>query len=173
MPKPTESSSIINISHAYQSRQTATDAPIVPVVTPLGNIKWLKIRPDVDVSDWLVVEWVTKSNRKTGVKSARLTSQRLREGAVLLEDAYKAEGWPEGWEAYKAFLRETFTRQGFDGEGNSVTYLLRRPKNMEFPADALPRVVADRLAVEAKKQASATMFDIGGIKRPEPRAKAK
>lgn len=173
MPEPTDKSSIINISHAFQSRQTATDAPIVPVVTPLGNIKWLKIRPDVDVSDWLVIEWVIKSNRKTGVKTARLTQQRLREGAVLLEDAYKQEGWPEGWDAYKAFLREAFTRQGYDGEGNPVTYLLRRPKNINFPDDALPRMVSERQSVEAKKRASAETFDVGALRRPEAKAKAK
>lgn len=159
-------SSIVPLNHRF-SRITASGAPIVPVITPEGNIKWLKVRPDVEPKGWLVIEWEEADGRRIGAKSARLTQERLTAGAMLLEDAYRAEGFEAGWKAYQRYLNEVFTREGLDRDGKPTTFLLRRPKNINFPDSMLPRVVRERQGLATKRR-EATTFDVGDIKRPDP-----
>lgn len=158
--------SIVNVNHTYTSRITRNDCPIIPVITAAGNIKWIKVRPDVDVSAWLVVEWEMGQGRRLGVKTVRLAQERVAEGAVLLREAYEAEKWPEGWKAYEEYLRKANTRE-VKGKEGMVTLQLGRPKLLKFPERLLPKAVFERREKLKEREKAKTFEAPDGLKHPD------
>lgn len=156
----------IAINHTFTSRITRNDCPIVPVVTDVGNIKWIKIRPDVSVSNWLVVEWREADGRKVGIKSIRLTSERAEAGAMLLKDAYEAEGWPAGWKAYADFLDKVYTTTRNVEGGGEVKVQLGRPKLLKYPEHLLPKAVFELRAKAGEKAKTQTFEPPEDLRHP-------
>lgn len=156
----------LNINHKYTSRITRNDCPIIPAITAAGQIKWIKIRPDVDVSAWLSIEWEEGQGRRLGVRTVRLAQARVAEGAMLLKEAYEAERWPEGWKAYEEYLRKANTRE-VKGKDGMVTVQLGRPKPLKFPEALLPKAVFERREALKERDKAKTFEAPEGLKHPD------
>lgn len=145
------------LNYTFPERLGRHEFAIVPVITPQGNIKHLKIRPDVQPEIWLIMEWGKDgAGRLRQLKSVELTTERVKAGAVFLKDAYEAEGWPEGWAQYERYLKACYTRSAVDKDGKPVVVQLNRSvDHLHFPARLLPKAVAERLAtLEQRREAT-------------------
>jgi hypothetical protein len=127
---------------------------IVPVITPQGNIKHLKVKPDLVPEQWLVCEWNVQKGRRVALLAVTLTTEREAAGATFLKDAYIAEGWLDGWKKYEKYLKACYQRTTVD-DGQEVTQRLSRSRDdLHFPAKWLPKAVAERIAkVKVQKDA--------------------
>lgn len=158
--------------HHFQARNGRSDFAVYPVISPQGNIKWLKVKPDNCPSTWLNVEWREAQGRRVAITAVDLTTERARAGAKFLKDAYFEEGWPEGWEVYKQYLHACFHRtvvvKDQDGNDRTVTQKLDRPRDdMSFPEHLLPRAV-DLARMRTEEASKAIEWKPPtDIKRPE------
>lgn len=160
------------IDYRFTSRLGRHEFVIVPVITPQGNIKHLRVRPDVEPANWLIVEWAKDKTRKVGVKSVELTSERQEAGAVFLKDAYIAEKWPEGWEEYERYLRRCYQRVVEDDKGRREVPLNRSVDHLHFPENLLPKAVKRRASDHAKRQAINEYEPTQGLVHPADASKA-
>jgi hypothetical protein len=167
------------INYAFTERLGRNEFVILPVITPEGNIKHLKIRPDVQPEQWLMIEWHKDSaGRLRAIKSAELTSERIKAGAVFLRDAYEAERNLDGWSLYEQYLQDLYTREGIDRDGKPIRVKMNRPlDHLHFPEDLLPKAVAERVAARVVKKSDKVWRPAGKAaddsKAVEPKLPAK
>lgn len=161
------------VNHNFSQRLARSSCAVIPVITPQGNIKQLRVTPSVEQATWLLCEWVTDKGRRIALKSVELTSERVEAGAMFLRDAYMAEGWPEGWAAYEGYLAACYERET---AGGGRVRTMRSREDLHFPDGLLPRAVQERIdGLERRKQAT-EWKPPAGLVRPAPRddkAKAK
>lgn len=156
------------VNHNFASRMARSSCAVIPVITPQGNIKQLRVTPSTIPEHWLVCEWITDGKRKVALKSVDLTSERAKAGTVFLRDAYIEEGWPEGWEAYEEYLRACYERTATDKEGNVRAYLTVRPReDIHFPDELLPKLVDAYKAKLERKPGDAVWRPSKVPKRPK------
>lgn len=161
------------INHNFSARLARSSCALIPVITPQGNIKHLRVTPSVEPKNWLQCEWVTEQNRKTRLTSVMLTTERENAGAMFLRDAYLAEGWPEGWEAYEAYLKACYGRvvpDGEDADGKPKTktvMVIRSRDDLHFPDDLLPRAVAERISGNERRREQIEWTPPKELKRPD------
>ena len=154
------------VNHNFASRVARSSCAVIPVITPQGNVKDLRVTPSVEPKNWLVCEWAEQQGRKVALLSVSLTTEREQAGAVFLRDAYLAEGWPEGWKAYESYLKACYEREG---AGGSRVTMVRPREDLHFPADLLPRAVAERIAGLEKRKAEIEWKPPAGLVRPSDR----
>lgn len=157
------------VNHNFSSRLARSSCALIPVITPQGNVKHLRVTPSVEPTTWLLCEWHTDKGRKVALKSVELTSEREAAGAVFLRDAYIAEGWPEGWKAYEEYLAACYEREVGDGKRVRV---MRSREDLHFPDDLLPRAVATRIASNEQRRKDIVWTPPKGLKRPDAKVKA-
>jgi hypothetical protein len=134
------------VNHNFASRVARSSCAVIPVITPEGNVKQLRVTPSVEPKHWLLCEWLEVQGRKVALQSVSLTTERERAGAMFLRDAYLAEEWPEGWAAYEEYLRACYEREG-------GVRVIRPRDDLHFPAELLPRIVAAKIAaIKVRKE---------------------
>ena len=159
------------LNMAFTERMGRFQYAIVPVITPEGNIKHLKVKPDLVPEQWLVCEWNVQKGRRVALLSVSLTSEREAAGAVFLKDAYMAERWPEGWATYERYIKACYQRTTFDENGQEQTQRLSRSRDdLHFPARLLPKAVAERLSVVKVRKDATEWKDDETLVHPADRA---
>jgi hypothetical protein len=153
------------VNHNFGSRLARSSCALIPVITPHGTIKHLRVTPSVEPSVWLLCEWITDKGRRVSLKSVELTSEREAAGAVFLRDAYMAEEWPEGWAAYEGYLAACYERETQNGR----VRVMRSREDLHFPDGLLPRAVQERIDGLEKRKGSTEWKPPAGLVRPAPR----
>lgn len=133
--KITNNGSKLVLNHRFPEIARKDSYVVVPVVTPAGFVKELKIQPGAAPQTWVQCEW-EKGNggRIVGLTAVSLTTEREQAGCVFLQAAYLAEGWEDGWRAYESFMASQYqNEQGRNRE---------KPLTVgHFPDDLLPKAV--------------------------------
>lgn len=161
----------LEINHTFADR-TGQQRVLVPVLTPEGNIKILKIGPSKQPLSWLSMEWTHREGRPHRLVSVSLKTERRKAGAAFLQHVYEAEGFNAGWKAFQEYLEASTTREIEDDDGNKRRAQLVRHRPLKVPDSILPaRAFELREKAKHKKTADREWNPSTPVKRPQPKAK--
>lgn len=151
----------------FPARLAMNSYAVISVVDKYGQPRAMRVKPGSEKRIWFDPVWVRDGGgRAIQLTSIDLTPAREAEGCMFLKDAYLAEKWPEGWEAWEKYLRAQY----YDEERGA-----QRPRPAirgHFPKGLLPkRVLAmqDNAAERLKPQWEPPK----GLKHPDPKEAAK
>lgn len=143
----TSAQSKLVINHRFPEIVRKDAYVIVPVVTPSGFVKELKVQPGAEPKQWLQCEWQrTTAGRVVGLVSVTLTTEREQAGCMFLQAAYIAEDWEDGWRAYESFMLAQYkSESGANRE---------KPLHVgHFPDHLLPKCVLAKRGIPVRKAA--------------------
>ena len=118
---------------SHDLRETTAANHIVPVLTPSGGIKWVRVSNTID-SPIVSCEFGKKSGGEVFLKSVRIAQSFEENGWELLETTFSkdGEGWRARWADYLAHMQHVT-----ECEVRGVTAA-------GFPVELLPDQVLER-----------------------------
>lgn len=103
-----------------------------------GTIKHIKLKPGTRVPTLLDTKWEkNKEGRPNRLRKVELLESQVDAGCFLLQEAYEAEGWKEGWAEYEKWMKGCYPRKGPNGKR------VRPSRGRPFPERALPKRVLE------------------------------